>query len=101
MPGFALDAPVGEDMAQVQVVGQIKQRHLMSQVGPHALVPPASYGGGVGSKTARDLRPREAGLLLEPLQALWEVSGEDVGPSAVLLIALASFLAISRRGSNH
>ena len=42
VPGFALDAPLGEYMAQVQVVGQIKQRHLMSQVGPHALVPPTS-----------------------------------------------------------
>ena len=53
-----------------QVVGQIKQRRLMSQVGPHALVPPTSYGEGVGSETGGDLPPRQAGLHLEPLQAL-------------------------------
>ena len=35
---------LGEYVAEAQVVGQIKQRHLMSQVGPHALVPPTSYG---------------------------------------------------------
>ena len=57
VPGFALDAPVGEDMAQAQVVGQIKQRRLMSQVGPHAFVPPTSDGEGVGSETAGDLPP--------------------------------------------
>ena len=84
VPGFALDAPVGEDMAQAQVVGQIKQRRLMSQVGPHAFVPPTSDGEGVGSETAGDLRPRQAGLHLEPLQALWEVVGENVGHSAVV-----------------
>ena len=91
VPGFALDAPVGEDMAQAQVVGQIKQRRLMSQAGPRALVPPTSYGEGVGSETAGDLRPRQAGLHLEPVQALWEVVGENVGPSAVVC-------ALSRHG---
>ena len=79
VPGFALDAPLGEEMAQAQVVGQIKQRRLMSQVGPHALVPPTSYGEGVGSETAGDLPPRQARLHLEPLQALREVVGENVG----------------------
>ena len=91
VPGFVLDAPLGEDMDQAQVVGQIKQRLLMSQVGPHALVPPTSYGEGVGSETAGDLRPWQVRLLLEPHEALPEVVGEAVGSAAAVC-------ALSRHG---
>ena len=79
-------ASVGEDMAQAQGVGQFKERDLMSQVGSYPVEPPTSYGERVGSETAGDLRPRQAGLLLEPLQALWEFVGEYVGPWAVVCV---------------
>ena len=79
-------ASVGEQVTEAEGVRQVEQRHLMSQVGPYALVPPTSYGEGVGSDTACDLRPRQAGLHLEPLQALWEVVGEYVGPWAVVCV---------------
>ena len=81
---YLLDAPVGEDMAQAQGVGQFKEGDLMSQVGPYPVESPTSYGEGVGSETAGDLRPRQAGLHFESLQTLWEVVGEDVDPSAVV-----------------
>ena len=57
---------------------------MCSALGPHPLIPPAPYRVGVRSEAAVHLRPRQAGLLLEPLQAMREVVGKDVGSSAVM-----------------
>ena len=75
---------VGEQVAEAQRVHHFQERCIVPRVGPHPLVPPAPHGFGVGVETAVQLRPREPGLLLEPHEALREVVGEVVGPSAVL-----------------
>ena len=61
------------------------------RAGKHPLLPPPPYGVGMGPQAAGDLRPRQAGLLLEPLQAMREVVGEAVGDSPVVS-------ALSRHG---
>ena len=66
------------------VFSQLQQRHHVPRAGPHFAFSPTSYGVTIGTDATGDLRPRKAGLLLEPLQALWEVAGENVGPSAVV-----------------
>ena len=70
IPRFAPDAPVGEQMAQAQVVGQVQQRHLVPEMGPHPFLPPPLHGVGIGPEAAGDLRPRQVRLLLEAHQAL-------------------------------
>ena len=52
-------------------------------LGRTPLLPPTPYGVWIRPKTAGDLRPRQARLLLQPLQALWEVVGDVVGFSLV------------------
>ena len=72
--------------ASVDIIGgravstPVKSYHLRGRCYDDAFVPPTSDGEGVGSETAGDLRPRQAGLHLEPLQALREVVRENVGP---------------------
>ena len=62
-------------------------------LGTHPLLPPAPHGFGIGPEAAGDLRPRQAGLLLEPLQPLREVLRKVVGHSAVVD-------ALSRHGAD-
>ena len=83
---------LGEQVGESQVVGQGQQRHHVPRAGTHAHLPPSPYGVGIGPEVAGDLRPRQAGLLLEPLQPLREVAGEAVGDSPVVN-------ALSRRGA--
>ena len=60
---------------------QVWQRH-------HVRVPgcaPASLQRRMACpETARQLRPRQTGVVLETFQAAWEVVGEDGGDSAVV-----------------
>ena len=70
-------------VAKRSVFSQLQQRHHVPRAGPHFAFSPTSYGVTI-TDAAGDLRPRKAGLFLEPRQALWEVAGENVGPSAVL-----------------
>ena len=57
IPRFAPDAPVGEQMAQAQVGGQVQQRHLVPEMGPHPFLPPPLHGVGIGPQATGDLRP--------------------------------------------
>ena len=82
-PRSVRDGPRGEQVEEAQVFGQVQQRHQVPEMGPHSLIPPTVHGVGIGPQTAGQLRPRQAGLLLEPLQALREVLGEHVDYSAV------------------
>ena len=61
----------------------VQMAGLEALEGPHSLIPPTVHGVGIGPQAAGDLRPRQARLLLEPLQPLREVVGEDVDYSAV------------------
>ena len=47
-------------------------------VGPHPGLPPSPYGVAIGPQTARNLRPLQTGLLLEPLQPLRERFQEPI-----------------------
>ena len=58
---------------------------------------PTPYGVAVGTDASGNLRPGQAGLLLEPLEALREVVGELVSLS-VLLDALSRHRAGPSRG---
>ena len=71
-------------MAEAQAVGQLQQGFPVLMVGPEPAISPTPYGVAIGLQAAGDLRPRQARLLLEPLEPLREVVGEDVGSSAVL-----------------
>ena len=71
-------------VAKRSVFSQLQQRHHVPRAGPHFAFSPTSYGVTIGPDATGDLRPRKAGLLLEPRQALWEFVGENVGPSAVV-----------------
>ncbi len=51
-PGCVPDGPGGERMAQAQVVGQVQQRHLVSEMGPHPVLPPLLNGVGIGLQAA-------------------------------------------------
>ena len=62
----------------------------MPRTGPHSLVPPAPHGLGMGVETAVQLRPRQGRLLLEVHEALREVVGEIICPSAVVSPPLLS-----------
>ena len=83
-PSPASRSSVGEQVAEAQIVSQFQECCKVAYAGPHPLIPPAPYRVGVRSETAVHLRPRQAGLLLEPLQAMGEVVGKDVGSSAVV-----------------
>ena len=60
------------------------QRHHVPHAGASPSLPPAPHRLVVDVETADDLRPRQARLLLEPLQPLREVVGDLVGHSAVV-----------------
>ena len=75
-----------------RVAGHLQQRHHVHYVGSHPAFNPTPYGVAIGSQAAGDLQPRQAGLLLEPLQPLREVVGDRVGYSAVVS-ALSRHLA--------
>ena len=75
---FVPDRPVGEDIAQAQVLGQFQQGHLVPQDGPDPLVLPASQVEGGGAQAAVQFRPRQPRLPLEPVETLREIAGEVV-----------------------
>ena len=71
-------------MAEAQAVGQLQQGFPVLMVGPDPAISPTPYGVAIGLQAAGDLRPRQARLLLEPLEPLREVVGEDLGSSPVM-----------------
>ena len=77
-------ASVGEQVGETQVVGQVQQGRHVPGTGARKALPPAPHGPGMGPQTAGDLRPRQAGRLLEPHQAMREVSGDGEDSSAVV-----------------
>ena len=86
------DASVGEYVAEAQAFRQLHQRLPMLVVGSDPAFSPTPYGVAIGPQAAGDLRPRQAGFLLEPHEPLWEVVGEVVGSSSVVI-------ALSRHGA--
>ena len=48
-------ASVGEQMAEYQIVGQVKQRHHVMRVGPYPAFSPTPCGVAIGPKAARQL----------------------------------------------
>ena len=80
-------------MAEAQAVGQLQQGFPVLMVGPDPAISPTPYGVAIGLQAAGDLRPRQARLLLEPLEPLREVVGEDLGSSPVMC-------ALSRHGAS-
>ena len=84
---------VGKQMAQIQRVGQVQQRHHVFCVRARPTYGPTPYGVGICPESAGDLRPRQARLFLEPLQPQGEIVGEVVGDSLVVI-------ALSRHGAH-
>ena len=82
-PSLARRSLLCEYVAESQAVGQIHERLPVLVVGPGPAFSPAPHRVAIGPQAAGNLRPRQAGLLLEPLQSLREVFGEDVGSSVV------------------
>ena len=80
----------GEYVAEAQRVCQFQERCIVPRAGPHSLVPPAPHGFGMGVEAAVQLCPRQGRLLLEAHEALWEVVGEVICPSAVVSSPLLS-----------
>ena len=74
------DQQVGEP----KVVGQLEQVPPVVLVGPGKALLPAPDVDAIGFETPGDLRPRQAGLFLEPPQPLREVVGEIKGVSSVM-----------------
>ena len=72
----------------------------MLGAGSHPQVPPAPQGVRVGPEAAGQLRPGQAGLLPEPLQAPGKVLGEGVLDSAVIVNALSRHRAGPSRSSS-
>ena len=81
---FVREGPRGQQVGETQLIGQVQQRHLVPEMGSHSASIPTPYGVGIGPETASDLRPRQPRLLLEQLQPLREVGGQDVDYSAVV-----------------
>ena len=75
---------IGEYVAEAQRVCQFHERGIVPRAGPHSLAPPAPDGFGMGVETAVQLRPRQGRLLLKPHEALQEVVGEVICPTAVV-----------------
>ena len=61
-------APVGEQVAEAQIVSQIQERCKVAYAGPHPLIPPAPYRVGGRSQTAGRLGPRQPRGFFEALQ---------------------------------
>ena len=80
VPPHSMALSVGKQVAEAQAVGQFHQRLPVLMVGPDPAFSPTPYGMAIGLQAAGDRRPRQARLLLEPLQPLREV----VGSSAVV-----------------
>ena len=77
-------ASVGEDVGETQFLGHLKQGHHVPHAGARPPLDPAPHRLRMDTETAVQLRPRQARLLLEPLEALREVVGEAVSSSLVL-----------------
>ena len=91
-------SPGGQQVSETRVFGKVQQRHQMPWIRPNSSIP-ALHVEGRGTQTAGQLRPRQPGLLLEPLQALWEVVGEDIDYSAVVCaLSWHDAPALPRRG---
>ena len=80
----SVDSLVGEQVGEAQGSRQGHQRHHVPHAGAGPTFPPAPHCLVVDVETADNLRPRQARLLLEPLQPLREVVGDLVGHSAVM-----------------
>ena len=75
---------LGEQVAETQRVRQVQQRHHVPHTGTTQALPPAPHGLGMGPQAPVYLRPRQARLLLEALEALREVIGKAPDSSAVM-----------------
>ena len=72
-----------EQVAEAHAFSQLHERLLVLRVGPRLAFFPEPHRVRIGSEASGNLRPRQAGLLLEPLQPLRKVGGEVVGFSMV------------------
>ena len=90
---FVVSVP--EQVSQAQGFGQRFQGQQVRCVGPRQPLFPAPHGLDVGAHPPGDLRPGQIRLLLEPLQPLREVGGENAGDSAVGYAASSALLASS------
>ena len=68
----AAEGPLGQQMGELQLLGQVEQGKEVQGVGPDP-GPPPPQGEGIGPQTAGHLAPGHAGGVLESLQALGEV----------------------------
>ena len=68
-------ASVGEDVGETGSLASSNQGHHVLRVGMAEAPFPAPYGVAVCTDAPGDLRPRQAGLPLETLQAFREVGG--------------------------
>ena len=84
---------VGEQVAEVQAVGQLQHRPPVPIVGPDRAFSTTPHGVTIGPDESGDLRPRQPRLPLGPFQPLREILGEDLGSSTVVC-------ALSRHGTN-
>ena len=75
---------IGEDVGEAQPFGQIEQGHHVLRVGTAPALLPAPYGVAVCANASGDLRLGQAGLPLEPLEALREAVGEVIGLHVVV-----------------
>ena len=92
-------APVGEQVAEAQIVSQIQERCKVAYAGPHPLIPPAPYRVGGRSQTAGRLGPRQPRGFFEALQG-WGgggVAGKDAGRSPMAQALSRHGLLSSRR----
>ena len=80
---------VGEQVAEVQAVGQLQHRPPVPIVGPDRAFSTTPHGVTIGPDESGDLRPRQPRLPLEPFQPLREILGEDLGSSTVVCASSA------------
>ena len=77
-------ASVCEYVSEAQTFRQVEQDHHMLCVGTAAAIHPSKDGMAVGSDAPCNVRPRQAGLFLEPSETLREVVGEVISRSVVV-----------------
>ena len=78
------EVSVGEQVAQVKVVGHLEQCQHVLHVRPGLALSPTPHRVRIGPDPAGNLRPRQIRLLPEAPQPLREVVGEVAGNSGVL-----------------